>query len=572
MAEPQPINPLENFSLARALRRGGERGEDVARQVAKNYEDLSEQAAEAMRFTPPGMVAKMLREYRRAAERERRAEQFGDQPTVGPGPFAQASGDPGVKMGAMVADPMNLAGAGTVGLGAKAGGAMQKAISAALRGGGEYSLAPRAVSARLGIKPTVSAPERVLFPGVYQNPEEIVRQSAARVAPENPALAELFGVTRADLAKLGERRGNIENPFSLIEKYPANPKGAEHAQRVMTPQNEQRILDVFSEVRKQSPEMWQGMQGWYPMDPWYETILRQVGGDKEEAMRLFNQFNNFSGIESPQMAVVDELRRAAAAHNFAEAGRFPEWMKYGGMRASERGADFPPELRTVPGRIGHVRAAESQRKFLEQGKHGMESPKAPLYIAASGTPETGFQTSIPVIDAHIARSLGLPDVRGAATRAGQTESVTTPELTSLGPWYRDKIAKEVGLEAVPAQGIQWAAFSPQTGVETVVGAPKLELLAGSIKQAAEKAGIPATTMRDDVAAGRRNLGFIRPSTAAGLGVAGAGAVALQRALRGDKDKDEAKPGNQRQTTGDVLRERQEILEAAKQELLRQQQR
>lgn len=361
----------------------------------------------------------------------------------------------------------------------------------------------RTVERATGVKATVEDPKRVLFPSVYRDPKAIASEALEFVGPESSALQELFGVTRTDLASMAERPGTIEDPFKLIAGYAKKPKGAAHAAGVMTPANEQRLLDVMSEV--EGTPLWTGMKGWYPLDPAYQRIVQLVGGDEREALRIFNQLNAFSGIESPNLAVPFELQRASAAHAMAERGQFEDWVRYGGLRGGERGADFPEFLRGVPGRVGHKRASATQRQVMETGEHGMASPKAPLYIAASGVPESGFQTSLPVMDAHFARALGLPDVRTAGQATGLVESATTPELTTLGPWWRERIAGPSGLEAVPAQAVMWGALAPQTGVKTQIGAPKLEILADLIKRRAAELGKDPAEVRDLILLGKERL-------------------------------------------------------------------
>ena len=61
----------------------------------------------------------------------------------------------------------------------------------------------------------------------------------------------------------------------------------------------------------------------------------------------------------------------------------------------------------------------------------MQTPKVPMYIQASGVPETGFQTAMPVGDAHWSRAVGLGDTR---TNQAYGASVSTPEMSQLGPW------------------------------------------------------------------------------------------------------------------------------------------
>ena len=140
----------------------------------------------------------------------------------------------------------------------------------------------------------------------------------------------------------------------------------------------------------------------------------------------------------------------------------------------------------------------------------MDSPKVPLYIEASGVPQTGFQTRTPVGDAHWSRAVGLADTRGKATRKGKEvvpdASVTNPEMSMLAPWWRDEIAGPMGLESVPAQARAWGTFSGQTGVTTPIGAPKLELIADQIMETSRRLGISPEAARDLVLTGEARMG------------------------------------------------------------------
>jgi len=83
--------------------------------------------------------------------------------------------------------------------------------------------------------PTVMRPKReAMFPEVYMNPRELVAR--AKVAPEDPAMQQLFGVNRQDLfdiSQQGTRQGNItERPFAAAPgakgaAHTANPHSAE---------------------------------------------------------------------------------------------------------------------------------------------------------------------------------------------------------------------------------------------------------------------------------------------------------------------------------------------------------
>ena len=347
---------------------------------------------------------------------------------------------------------------------------------------------------------TVKNPLRMDYPGIYERPDIIAQRAVQNTAPESPLLKQLFGVSRGDLYEMSKRKGNMPG---VIPKAAKNPKGSAAVESIMTPQNEQRILDVMSELQTRAPGMYQGMHGWYTMDPEYQRLVQLVG--KDEAGRLYRQLNTFGGIESPNMPVPNEFRRASAAHMMAEQNRFPEWMKYGGIKAEDKPliANYPSDLMSVPGRVGHARASKSQNKYIETGLHGMDSPKAPPYIEASSVPELGFQTDLLVGDAHLSRGVGLADVRTGKSTA---ESVSTPELQQMAPWWREKIANEMGTESVPAQAILWGGLGPYTGVKTAVGAPKLELHAIEIGNAAKRLGVSPETARDLILMGKERAG------------------------------------------------------------------
>jgi hypothetical protein len=48
----------------------------------------------------------------------------------------------------------------------------------------------------------------------------------------------------------------------------------------------------------------------------------------------------------------------------------------------------------------------------------------------------------------------------------------------------------------------WGAYAPQTGVETTIGAPKLEILATQIGKVATRLGVSPETARDMVITGQ----------------------------------------------------------------------
>jgi hypothetical protein len=355
-------------------------------------------------------------------------------------------------------------------------------------------------------------PQRMFAPGIYKDPREIAAEAAAQLEPEHPALQQLFGVTRQDLADIGQqgtRPGNMAPQYAQA----ANPRTSYVGQGIMTPRNAQRIMDVLDETQKASPELAQGMKSWYVMDPAYQRMEQLVG--PEAAVPQYRQFNTLGSMASPGSDVMTEINRGTAANMMATRGQFPAFQRHGGTAEANRGADFPEALRDVAGHAYHSTAQSGPMgRYLESGTVDMTSPKVPLYMQASGVPQTGFQTTLPVPDAHFTRAIGAADVR---TTAKPGVSMKGPEYGQVGPWFRESVATPMGMQAVPAQGFTWGAFAPQTGVDTAIGAPKLELLARSIWERAQKLGVDPRVLRDKVLMGQEH--------AVGLGTLGAGAAA-----------------------------------------------
>ena len=370
---------------------------------------------------------------------------------------------------------------------------------------GPMAFAPVGMTKKMA---TVMNPERIAFPDIYKNPRELVQEATSRVAPENPLLKQLFNVSRQDLfdiSQQGTRAGNITDaPFKTAK----NPKGAAHAQQVMNPRNVQRLQDIVAEA-KQEPELYKGMASWYTMDPLYKRFVDIYGPDR--AIGEYNKFNTLTGMASPGSEVLTELNRGTAANMMDTLGRFEDFRKFGGVSEFKRGADFPPELAGVIGHPYHSTAqAGPMGKYLASGLLEMDSAKVPSYIVASGVPETGFQTRFAVGDAHFSRLLGLPDVRGATTKKGvptiPKASASVPEMVSIAPFFRQKIAQPMGIEAVPAQAVIWGAGSGATGVTSPIGAPKLELLAQQIGETAMRLGVSPETARDMIIRGQTYAG------------------------------------------------------------------
>ena len=351
---------------------------------------------------------------------------------------------------------------------------------------------------------TVKNAQRMAYPGIYGNPKEIAALAASRVAPEDPLLKDLFGVTRADMYQLTQGRKGAPH-LGMLPGMAANPKGSASAEGVMNKRNEQRLLDVMGEAGKHQ-SLVHGMDPWYYMDPLFQRMVQLLGLQK--ATEEYKKMNALMGMASSSSEVNTEIPRGSLAYVLQNQGRFDEFVKHGGKRDPNRPADFGE----TPGHLAHKTAhALPMQKFLERGEVDMNSPKVPMYIEASGVPVTGFQTRTPVGDAHWSRAVGLADTRNPKTSKGKEvvpgQSVSTPEMSSLGPWWQQKIAAQLGLESVPAQARAWGAFSPQTGVTTPIGAPKLELIAKQIGHTAQRLGVTPQTARDLVLTGKERMGY-----------------------------------------------------------------
>jgi hypothetical protein len=127
--------------------------------------------------------------------------------------------------------------------------------------------------------------------------------------------------------------------------------------------------------------------------------------------------------------------------------------------------------------------------------------------------ELGTQTNFPVGDAHFSRAIGLPDVRPLVynKKTGRYEpnvaSWSMPEAMELQSWWADQVAGPVGLQAVPGQALLWGAGAPITGVDSPIGATKLELLADLIMKTAARLNVSPERARDLVITGQAYAGY-----------------------------------------------------------------
>ena len=331
---------------------------------------------------------------------------------------------------------------------------------------------------------TVKNAQRSAYPGIYDDPKEIM--SRVKTAPEDPILRELFGTTRKELHDIALSRGDVSTKSipGVIETKRAT--GSAAAKNAMTDENAERLRNTIAAFKDHDESAYHGMVGWYVMDQLHRAVEKVLGKGKA-ADAAYSRLNHFMGMASPGSDVVTELKRGTAAHMMDTQGRFNEFEKYGGQAEGARGKKFPTEMEDVPGHPYHSTAqAGPMRRYVDTGA-GPQAPKTSMYVAASERGKSpGFQNKVLVGDSHFSRGFGLSDVRTAKDFSG---SISGPELRDLHPWYHEHVAKPSGLPATSAQAVQWGALSHETGVETPVGAPKLELFAQQVKKAAERMGI-----------------------------------------------------------------------------------
>jgi hypothetical protein len=332
---------------------------------------------------------------------------------------------------------------------------------------------------------TVRNPQRIFKEGIYKNPQQLAREAEAMVSPESPALKELFNTSRAELSDIAKRKGNRPGEFWQAD----NPKGSRAAKDIITPQNEDRLLSALSYAETGAPRLVEGMDGWYVLDPFKDAFVDVLG--EEQGIADYSMWNALTTMNSPGAPVDWEIPRGSSAYMLNKQGRIDDWIKYAGAPESARGlsTNFPQELRNVPGHVYHPTAhAKPIKKYLEEGRIMSKEPKVPLYNQASEAPEIGFQTNTAIPDAHYSRAVGLGDTRGGS-KSQWGKSASGTEMTDIAPWWEEQIAGALGIEAVPAQARTWGLYAPQTGVQTEIGAPKLELIANAIMDTSRREGI-----------------------------------------------------------------------------------
>lgn len=364
---------------------------------------------------------------------------------------------------------------------------------------------------------TVADPHRMMFPGIYENPRLIAQEAASRVAPEDLDMKRLWGVSRGDLDEMA--KGRVGNRDPDVYQGPGTPRGSLAAQSIQTPKNTQRLIDILAEAGKK-PGIAHA-DAWYVMEPVYKRMEELFG--PQEAPARFTRLMTMMGMASPGTDVLREINRGTAAHHMAAQGRFGDFAKYGGTPKEFRPGSFPTDLTHVePHPYHRTSHAEPMQKYLDTGKIQSKEAKVPLYVQASGSEKTGFQTRGPVPDAHFSRGVGLSDTRKGPTDVGA--SASRAEYQTLQPWWEKEVAGQLGMESVPAQARLWTVLGPKTGVDSALGQGKLELLTKMIMRTAQRLRISPEKARDLVLSGKASAGALA-----------AGAVGLGAAAQGDDE-------------------------------------
>lgn len=337
---------------------------------------------------------------------------------------------------------------------------------------------------------TVKNPRRSAYPGIYDDPMDTVLR--ASTVPESTHLKDIFGTTREEMHDAVIKQGDVP-PKTPMPGMAPKGKGSAHAQQITTPENATRLKNIIAAFKEAAPDAYHGMVAWYHMEPMYQSIKKILGGDEERASDVYHKLNTYTSLSSPMSSVEPEIRRGTAAATMAAEGNFQKYARWGGKPTSRTALQRAPELQTAPlGIEGHAFHSTSQApalsRFTQTGQEA-DAVKTGAYRRASDAPSrpgSDYQNTVLVGDSHFSRGVGLSDVRGAAAYDGSIEG---PELKVVHPWYHEEVAKPSGIPATSAQAVQWAALSHETGVETAIGAPKLEIFANEIAKAARKADV-----------------------------------------------------------------------------------
>jgi len=346
---------------------------------------------------------------------------------------------------------------------------------------------------------TVRDPERMVYPGIYKDPDVIAEEASKRLMRDygkDGPMYRLFGQTRSSLDELSQGR-DLEGmrPWPLRQAYtpPAGSTGASVSEQVLTPRNANRLLDIHGEAMKY-PGL-RETRSWYEMSPLYQR-MEELGIPLDE-QRLFNQR---TGIFSAAASPVSEINRGTLAHHLAQQGRIEDFIKYGGVAEKNRASilGFPEDIMDMKSHAYHGTAqAPSLAEIEMSGGFYPKEHKVGTYVGATD-PEFPNYTR-PIADSHIARGVGYADVRPGKL-ANVKANLSNPEYTDFYPWWENKIAGETGLRPRDEQAFMWNVLGPQTGVR-YIGPSKLELMSNQMMKASKRLGVAPDVARDMVLRG-----------------------------------------------------------------------
>ena len=346
---------------------------------------------------------------------------------------------------------------------------------------------------------TVRDPERMVYPGIYKDPDVIAEEASKRLMRDygkDGPMYRLFGQTRSSLDELSQGR-DLEGmrPWPLRQAYtpPGGSTGSAVSDQVLTPRNARRLLDIHGEAMKY-PGL-RETRSWYEMSPLYQR-MEELGIPLDE-QRLFNQR---TGIFSAAASPVSEINRGTLAHHLAQQGRIEDFIKYGGVAEKNRASvlGFPEDIMDMKSHAYHGTAQAPTLAEIEMsGGYWPKEHKVGTYIGATD-PEFPNYTR-PIADSHIARGVGYADVRPGKL-ANVKANLSNPEYTDFYPWWENKIAGQTGLRPRDEQAFMWNVLGPQTGVR-YIGPSKLELMSNQMMKASKRLGVAPDVARDMVLRG-----------------------------------------------------------------------
>jgi len=346
---------------------------------------------------------------------------------------------------------------------------------------------------------TVTDPERMVYPGIYKDPNVIAEEASRRLMRDqgkDGPMSLLFGHTRASLDELSQGR-DLEGmrPWPLRQAYtpPGGSTGSAVSEQVLTRRNANRLLDIHGEAMKY-PGL-RETRSWYEMLPLYQR-MDELGVPIDE-QRLFNQR---TGIFSAAASPVSEINRGTLAHHLAQQGRIEDFVKYGGVAAKNRLSllGFPDDLLDMKSHAYHRTAQAPTLAEIEMsGGYYPKEHKVGTYVAATDPVFPNYTR--PVADSHIARGVGYSDVRPGKL-ANVKANLSNPEYTDFAPWWENSIAGNTGLRPRDQQALLWNVLGPQTGVR-YIGPSKLELMSNQMMKASKRLGVSPEQARDMVLRG-----------------------------------------------------------------------